>query len=184
MKQSEFFKQRNFTNSLIGGMNSARKPPIISGIPSVKIHVPLISNRWFSTNKESAALAVRISLAFVFLWFGLNQLFAPESFVGYLPQWVMPHQGGMMGPMMMHVYNANFQVSYFVILNGIFDSLIGFLLLIGLYTRIAALVAALHLLFIAFSLGYNDIAIRDVGLAIAAFSLVFSGAGKLRKCYK
>ncbi|MBI2029510.1 DoxX family protein, partial [Candidatus Gottesmanbacteria bacterium] len=63
--------------------------------------------------------------------------------------------------------------------NGIFEAAAGILLLIGLFTRVVAFIAALHLLVIAFSLGYNDIAIRDIGLAIMAFSLVFSGAGPL-----
>ena len=63
--------------------------------------------------------------------------------------------------------------------NGIVDATIGLLLLVGFYTRIAAFIAALHLLGIAISLGYNDIAIRDIGLAIMAASLVFSGAGPL-----
>ena len=114
--------------------------------------------------KEYSIPVARIGLAFVFLWFGLSQIFDAESFFGYVPLWA--------------VNNPLLAVSTLVFVNGIFDSLIGFLLLIGFYTRIVALMAALHLLFIAFSLGYNDIAIRDVGLAVIAVSLVFSGAGK------
>ena len=119
---------------------------------------------FLTKNKDYSVSIVRIGMAFVFLWFGLNQIFDAESFFGYVPLWA--------------VNNPLLAVSTLVFVNGIFDSLIGFLLLIGFYTRIVALMAALHLLFIAFSLGYNDIAIRDVGLAAIAVSLVFSGAGK------
>ena len=129
--------------------------------------------------KEYSVPIARIGMAFVFLWFGLSQLYDPQSFTGYLPQWILPGQMGMMHSVMAMMYNTNFQVSTFVLFNGIFDSVLGFLLLIGFFTRVVALIAALHLLFIAFSLGYNDIAIRDVGLALMALSLVFSGAGKL-----
>ena len=121
--------------------------------------------KFIAEKKEHSVTIVRIGLAFVFLWFGLNQIFDAESFFGYVPNWAM--------------HNAFFSVSTFVLFNGIFDSLLGFLLLIGFFTRVVASIATLHLLFIAFSLGYNDIAIRDIGLALMALSLVFSGAGKL-----
>ena len=120
---------------------------------------------FLAEKKEYSVMVVRVGLAFVFLWFGLNQIFDAESFFGYVPNWAM--------------HNAFFSVSTFVLFNGIFDSLLGFLLLTGFFTRVVASIATLHLLFIAFSLGYNDIAIRDVGLALMALSLVFSGAGKL-----
>ena len=136
-------------------------------------------NDFLVKNKNYSSPIVRIGLAFVLLWFGFNQLFNPEAFLGYLPEWVLPNHSGMMGPMMTHMYNAGFQADNFIIFNGILDSLIGFFLLIGFYTRIFGLVAAFHLSFIAFSLGYNDVAIRDVGLVAMAVSLVFSGAGRL-----
>ena len=65
-----------------------------------------------------------------------------------------------------------------ILLNGIFETIFGALLLMGYFTRIAAFLLALHLFSIAFSLGYNDIAIRDFGLALATASLIFSGAGE------
>ena len=123
-----------------------------------KIKDFLIKNAGYSVS------VARIGLAFVFLWFGLSQIFDAESFYGYVPEWA--------------VNNPLLAASTLLFINGIFDSSIGFLLLIGFFTRIVALIAALHLLFIAFTLGYNDVAIRDVGLAAMAASLILSGAGK------
>ncbi|MBI2207935.1 DoxX family protein [Candidatus Woesearchaeota archaeon] len=132
-------------------------------------------------NKQYSVTIIRIGLAFVLLWFGLNQLVNPESFLGYIPQWLYPHDA-----MMQHEHAMQFMhnipvPSVHVVLmgNGIFETAAGILLLIGLFTRVVAFIAALHLLVIAFSLGYNDIAVRDIGLSLMAASLVFSGGGHL-----
>ena|SRR3989338_857751 len=132
-------------------------------------------------NKKYSAAIIRVGVAFVLLWFGINQLVNPESFLGYIPQWLYPHDAQMQhGHPMQLMHNIPVPSVHTVLMgNGIFETTAGILLLIGLFTRVTAFIAALHLLVIAFSLGYNDIAIRDIGLAIMAFSLVFSGAGPL-----
>lgn len=132
-------------------------------------------------NKQYSATIIRIGLAFVLLWFGINQLINPESFLGYVPQWLYPHDAQMQHEHPMQFMHNIPTPSVHVVLmtNAIFETIAGILLLIGLFTRIVAFIAALHLLGIAVSLGYNDIAIRDIGLAIMAASLVFSGAGPL-----
>ena len=136
---------------------------------------------FFIKNKEYSVAIIRIGLAFVLLWFGINQLINQESFLGYVPQWLYPHD-----IVMQHEHPMQFMhniptpsVHFILMFNGIFEVIIGLLLLIGIYTRVIAFIAALHLLSIAFSLGYNDIAIRDFGLGLMALSLVFSGAGIL-----
>ena len=138
-------------------------------------------NNFLIENKKYSITVVRLGLAFVLLWFGINQLINPESFLGYVPQWLYKHDITMLHEHPLQLMH-NIQVpSVHVVLmsNAIFETIAGLLLLIGFYTRIAAFIAALHLLAIAFSLGYNDIAIRDVGLTLMAASLVFSGAGPL-----
>jgi len=47
----------------------------------------------------------------------------------------------------------------------------GILLGIGFWTRWVALLLALHLFFIAYEIGYNDIGVRDFCLAIATSSV-------------
>src|SRR3989344_4955326 len=107
-----------------------------------------------------AAPTLRIGISLVFLWFGFVNMFNPEMLVGYLPGFV---------------YNFPIQATTFMILNGIVETVLALLMLTGLFTRICALLYGLHVLGIAFGVGYNDVAIRDVGLAIAAFSIFLHG---------
>ncbi len=108
--------------------------------------------------RNYAPAVLRIGLGMVFLWFGISQLTRPESFLGYVPQWLSPYSDTLL------------------LVNGLFDATLGSLMLIGIFTRIAALLGSFHLLSISFfSLGYNDIGIRDFGLAMAAFSVFLSG---------
>lgn len=122
-------------------------------------------NDFFIKNKHYSTPIIRVSLALVLLWFGIDEIINPENWFGYIPSWltqILPSDIGT-----------------FIIINGIFEIIAGFLLLIGLHTRVIAFIAALHLLSITIAVGYNDIAVRDFGLAMMAVSLIFSGAGIL-----
>lgn len=110
--------------------------------------------------KQYAPAILRLALSLVFIWFGLNQIFNQSIFIGYLPKWA---------------FSLPFSTSVFLTINGVFETFFGTLLLFGLFTRIVALLLSLHLFGIAFSLGYNDIAVRDIGLALAAFSVFING---------
>ena len=117
----------------------------------------------FIKNKDYSIPIIRISLALVLLWFGIDEIINPENWFGYVPSWlsnVLP-------------------LDLFFILNGTLEIVVGFLLLIGLKTRIVAFIAALHLLSITVVVGYNDVGVRDFGLTMMAVSLIFSGAGVL-----
>ncbi len=123
---------------------------------------------------ETGKIILRLGIALLFLWFGINQLVFPQDFMGYLPIWVHTDGSGMH-----HMMHASIQpiggASGLLIINGIAEVILGLLLLLGLFTRWAALLLALHLASIAVSLGYNDVAIRDVALAIATLSIFFMG---------
>ena len=112
--------------------------------------------------KDYAPIAVRLAISFVVLWFGINQLINPEQFMGYLPEFLLQFN-----------YAQNL-----VILNGLFELIFGTMLAMGLFVRPVALILTLHLLSIAISLGYNDIAIRDIGLTLATCSIFLGGADK------
>ena len=127
---------------------------------------------FLNKNKKYSVDIVRISLALVLLWFGINQVSDSDSFLGYVPAWAMPNHMHMM-------HFPQIEINTIIIFNGISEIIIGLFLLVGLYTRIFAFIAAMHLFIIAVSLGYNDIAVRDFGLALMAISLIFSGAGSL-----
>ncbi len=129
-------------------------------------------------NKKYSTDIVRIAVSLVFLWFGISQIVNPESFLGYIPEWLYQQEPQMMHGFMQFMQKAPNFAYTLILLNGIFETIFGALLLMGYFTRIAAFLLALHLFSIAFSLGYNDIAIRDFGLALATASLIFSGAGE------
>ena len=114
-------------------------------------------------HKEYAPIVLRISLGIVFLWFGFTNIFNHESLIGYLPEFF---------------YSLGISLQTILLFNGIFEIIFGTLLIIGLFTRVVAFILFLHLLSITFSLGYNDVAIRDFGLALASLSISLYGADK------
>jgi uncharacterized membrane protein YphA (DoxX/SURF4 family) len=115
-------------------------------------------------HKPYASAILRISMSLVFLWFGLSQIFNSADFLGYLPSFAL---------------NLPIQAKTLVILNGIFEAVFGLLLLFGLFTRISSIVLALNLTGIMFSLGYNEIAVRDFGLVMATFVVFINGKDTL-----
>ena len=118
---------------------------------------------FFIKNRHYSSFIIRIGLALVLLWFGIDEIINPQNWFGYFSQWLA----------------LPFSLETFFLLNGIFEVIIGILLLMGLYTRVVAFISAFHLLAVTIALGYNDVAVRDFGLTLMAVSLVFSGAGVL-----
>ena len=114
-------------------------------------------------HKDYAPIFLRISLSLVFLWFGFTSIFNYESLVGYLPEFA---------------YSLQISLQNIMLLNGIFEIVLGTLLIIGLFTRAVAFILFLHILIIMIGLGYNDVAVRDFGLALATFSVFLHGADK------
>ena len=112
------------------------------------------------TYKRYAPLIARLGVGIVFLVFGVWQILSPSGWLGYLPDFVL---GFGISP------------STFILLNGIFDLLIGLLLVFGLFLRIASAFGILHLAGIIFSLGWNDVAVRDLGLMIVLISVFLNG---------
>ena len=93
---------------------------------------------------------LRIGLAITFLWIGVLIFRNPESWGGYLQPWAQkllpfPLEQAMMG-------------------TAILDILIGFFLLIGVLTWLAALAGAIHLIVVLTVSGINEITVRDIGL--------------------
>ena len=117
---------------------------------------------------DYAPAVTRIGLSLVVLWFGVNQLINPGTFRGYLPGFLL-------------------SLSYaktIVLLNGVFEIVFGGLLLLGLFTKLSSLLIGLHLIGIIIGMGYNDIAVRDVGLMIVSFGIYLGGADKWSLDYK
>lgn len=107
-----------------------------------------------------APVVLRIGMALVILWFGVQQIVDVDSWVAYLPSWT-----------------AGLPVSQadLVYFNGAFEVVFGVFMLIGFYTRFVSLILALHLFHIASMVGYGAIGVRDFGLAIATTAVFMYG---------
>lgn len=112
---------------------------------------------------SSAPTVLRIGMSLIILWFGIQQIIDVTSWIGYLPEWT-----------------ATLPVSQssLVYLNGSFEIIFGVFMLLGFYTRISALLLALHLLDIVYLVGYDATGMRDLGLAIAISAIFLYGPDK------
>jgi uncharacterized membrane protein YphA (DoxX/SURF4 family) len=108
-------------------------------------------NKFFNKYSKYSNSILRIGIGLVFLYFGLNQIFNSESFIGYLPNWVL----------------LNGISNSLIILTGIFNLIVSISFLLGYKLRIFAILASLHLFFVIISIGYVDSAVRDFGILIA-----------------
>ncbi|MBI2102654.1 DoxX family membrane protein [Candidatus Woesearchaeota archaeon] len=115
-----------------------------------------------TSKQEYGVMLLRYAMAGVFLLFGINQLYAPTEWTGFVP--------GLVSKLM--------SASTAVIVNGCFEIIFGLFLLFGLYVRLSSLLLGLHLIGISFSLGYSPLAIRDWGLAMATLALFLMGTDK------
>jgi uncharacterized membrane protein YphA (DoxX/SURF4 family) len=102
---------------------------------------------------------IRLGLAIVFLWFGISKILQPESWIAWLPTWIE---------------QLPISTTTHLILQGIAEAILGVLLLLGLFTRLAAAIAAILLVAVIITIGYNDIAIRDLAILSIAIALFFN----------
>jgi len=112
---------------------------------------------------ELAKAVLRLGVGAIFLTFGIWQLINPTSWIGYISG---------------YVYSFGISVSLIIVLNGILDLVIGLSLLSGVGLEFFSLIGVLRILVIAFSLGFNDVFVRDIGIAFALFAVYLNGKDK------
>ncbi len=113
--------------------------------------------------EDAGLLLLRLGLGGVFVWFGIDKFFHPQFWSVFMPEWfssVLP-----------------VELFTFIYLLGMFELIVGGLVLIGLYAKISAIICAAFLLGIIASLGLNDVMIRDAGLLFLALGISALGAG-------
>ncbi len=113
----------------------------------------------FST--KYSYLVLRIGLAAVFFWFGIDKFFHP---VYWLNAWV---PAGLVG------FLIKFGVSgvQFVYLQGVFEVLIGLSLVTKVFIKFFSLVGVIFLIVVIAVIGFDEIAVRDIGLIGALLSV-------------
>ena len=120
-----------------------------------------------SNQHEWGILVLRLGLAALFLWFGFSQLLDGLSWVWWVPEWAVN---------LLHIPPA-----MIVLANGSFEVVAGSLLALNIGVRWAALFLALHLAVLVFDIGPNPIGVRDFGLMMATFALVFLSKNETRQ---
>ncbi len=105
-------------------------------------------------------IVLRVGIGLVIIWFGLQQVTNPSGWTAYLPSFVK---------------SLPLSEISFVYLNGYFEIIFGVLMIAGFYLRIVALLLAIHMAGIVFSVGYNEIGVRDFGIFIALVSIFLYG---------
>ena len=110
--------------------------------------------------EKYSMFVIRIGLAIVFLLFGIDKFINPELWFGYVPNFIL-----QLTPLSLNL---------FIFLLGILEAIIGLFLLLGFLTRITAIIAAILLLGVIFTVGYNEITVRDIGLLAMAISLIIT----------
>jgi uncharacterized membrane protein YphA (DoxX/SURF4 family) len=103
---------------------------------------------------------LRIALSLVFLYFGFQQITSPENWIGYVPDFAL-------------IFGLTAQKIVFM--NSLLEISLGTLMVLGLFTRPVSLILSAHLFVIAFSLGFNDLGIRDFGLAVSTLVIFLNG---------
>jgi uncharacterized membrane protein YphA (DoxX/SURF4 family) len=119
-------------------------------------------NNFFQKLKVFSPVILRVGLAFVFIWFGVNQIMEPQSWIDFVPEYITSF--------------LHLDVTTVVYLNAAFEILCGSALLLGFSTRVVALLLALHMLDITFTVGLDDsIGVRDLGLSCAMIAIWLNG---------
>ncbi len=106
---------------------------------------------------------MRLSLAFVFAWFGISEIFNPVYFSGYVPPFIAN----------LPFFNSNL----FIQAHGAVLTLLSLCLIFKFHLRLAGIINILMLMQIIGGLllisGFNEIVVRDIGLLGLAISIWF-----------
>lgn len=100
---------------------------------------------------------LRVGMAITFLWIGLLILKSPEAWGGYLQPWAME-----LLPL---------PIEQLMIGTAIFDLIVGFLLLVNVWTWVVAFLATGHLAIVLVVSGVNAVTVRDIGLLAGGLAL-------------
>ena len=106
-----------------------------------------------------APAVLLVGLAFVVVWFGVQQLLHGVAWAGFVPAWT-----STLGIIPLTAVYAN----------GTFEVVAGILLALGLFVRPLALLLFLHLVIIIVELGLSPTGVRDIGLAVGFLTIALT----------
>jgi len=111
-----------------------------------------------------APFILRMGLGLVFLVFGVDKIFRPDYWIGWIPNWF--------------IIFIPFDVNYFIYFQGIIEAVVGLLLILGLFIRLASLISVLIMGSIIIILFFNPSAIShfsDLHIDKDIFPLILNG---------
>ena len=113
-------------------------------------------------------LFLQLGLGITFTWIGVDIVRHPDLWIGYVPP-ELP---------------LGIERALALKINGAADILLGIFLIIGIWRKPVATLAALHLLAILFFQGIDAVLIRDFGLLGATLALFFYPAPSRRRNWR
>lgn len=123
----------------------------------------------FSSSRFSY-LVLRLGLAAVFLWFGIDKMFHPAYWLNaWMPKQVIEILSGF-----------NVSGIQFIYFNGIFEILVGLSLVTGVFTKFFSVLAVFFLAGVLFFVGISEITIRDFGLIGGFLAIILWPNGNRR----
>jgi len=112
---------------------------------------------------RTSHLILRLSLAFVFLWFGIDKFVHPDYWISaWVPLWFLAA-----------LDRINLEAVKFIYLNGIFEVVVGLGLVFNIFVKSFSFLAVLFLAGVMLSTGFNEVIVRDVGLIGIGLALIF-----------
>lgn len=116
-------------------------------------------------------LVLRLSLAIVFFWFGIDKFFHPAYWVN---AWV---------PQSVSLFAASFNIrpTDIIYISGVFEVLVGTSLVTNIFIAFFSSAALLYMGSIMFFNGFSEVLVRDIGLMGAFLSLIFWPRPRLRQ---
>ncbi len=115
----------------------------------------------FIREKLNTEIILSFFLAFVVLWFGINEILYTQDWIGLVPG----------------VLKNAFPVNFLVLFHGMTLTVCGLALVFNIYRKIAAAVIAFLLLEIIinflFVSGLSGVAVRDIGLLGMAIAIIW-----------
>lgn len=101
---------------------------------------------------------LRAGLAITFLWVGILILQNPDAWTGFI------------GPRVESLLIGSPRET--MVLTAVFDLVVGFFLLIDVFTFLASVLASFHLVIVLAVAGIDATTVRDIGLLAGALALV------------
>ena len=105
--------------------------------------------------KLSPVLILRIGLAAVFIYAGIHMFFDPQSWIGFVPDWV----------------DKILSREIFLYIHSGLELALGLMLLLGIFLPFVSLVSFFDIVAILLFYGIDDVTFRDFGLAMMALAL-------------